>query len=1728
MAPLEMNIFTFYPISTTISANLVISPNTLAAGTSYVFQLVYNSHNGHDFRSASVTITTNDIPRSGIFSVSPHSGEELKDKFFLSASQWADDQVPLLYRFGHFAESGDAVTLKAKNEDSSVEAVLPRGHALTENASLTLDCFLEVYDKLGAYAIRSQRVVVNASALNTSELDSLYDLLANETESNEEDAAIEEVRDVLVPVVVIVTNCSAAPACESLNRNPCSDVEHTCGACFAGNYLGEAGHANTFCYNNTISEDGVDHCFQDASCGSFRECVAYTCIRISQPCSATCLLNGECAYRNDTTGLAMDGCFVDDVGCSPVCDCDSGFNGPECDIPDAELEESVNLVEDIMCQYAADVRAVVDSQDEVLSSDLDAWSTLLLNVINEPFRLSIPSAVCSAALMRGMLNLTNSNGELSLDAQIMQLVLDGVETVLRFELFHAPDLQTSTSQSHLLRNASVLLLSYCRVVTDINATLSVLGQPSYSSTQESLEVAAVVLPPLGPDEVMLSEVTVPHGELYLHFRTVFGGPYCVVSYGAATFSDRMTEMLSMEALYTLSVNVTGKNSSAMTVTPQEEHFVVDLSPPMAPVYREIVNTFNISCLGDGNTTTVPCQNYTQYEVRCSADAGAWNFYCPPDSSMNLTCDRVVSPLPHDFSRQYSEACEVDYSQNGSVACVCIKILPVVYGDQEVGVDFEAVFAFVLADFVDTLWSVQSVSRREARDGAKNLLLLLVVIAFLCAVLLYVDHVAARQAREALVGRKRSQLVPRIITQADIEKDDFVSRFSDAEGMFPEMYRDDAFYQLFITEIKQAHRWISLCFQYDVVYPRHMKFLFLLSVVNCVLFFNSLVFNWVRLDAAVCGQFETVSSCLSEPSKLASGGPMCFWDEEKVSASASNSTLSSYCYPSRPSSSGELVLATAVISGLLSLPVILLLEVIVVHVLCRPVLTPSQVVPTSLMGENLSEDIGWGSSGVGKRGLCGKKRTSAVGVEKREGLLREVSMDVRQLVFDLQQYRSKLKLRELPDFDARWGFTAADIEHFLTEIEHLLSLQVAGAENEVAVSGQGLAVDMAAWFSSFAEDPVVPRLKSKGFRRLWSDVLEVHLKAEAEIAHIDTIPLNDLKGDRMLLLFKYDLLQGILSEVMAKLYLPRLVSRTSAALHRVYLRLRIPVSQGLRNLGCVLLLVLNGFFLLYMFLFSLRQQDAGYRRDWMKGFLVWLALEVALLSTLSMVVAQVVPAVLAVKGLKEMRELFLSAVTGVFADGNQVAPLPVPSVGTRERRNSAGEVVRDSERPLTVQPVVACEDPFNTSPYFFVSRKVAKAFPELIESKVVEQFRSVVPNKPYSRLQAGMRSERVRLRWAACVQVGSAVVMYCFLAVVAAIPELEYYLTSVIGWLMLGFLSHAGGITVLGVHIKFSGNFFLVFVILFYVVLFVAGRNILLLMQKEYKVGRQALMSKEEVKARMRKAKLVNAAHRVGKSKLSNMKKRKLSTVAPADVTTEGACKEGKEAAEKKDVQKDEEKSEVEVEEEEDKEEETDEYKTLPGAGARLQFRGDIFAMLNEPASFDDEEGDDSNSSGDRDSSEDYDRGTTRGTVSVGPESNKRNISRNSQVRMLKSLIASDSDSDSDGFGGSGEANTSEDKLDAGDAVTFLRGQGVRMASPDHALTVAEAVLSRMKSRRKVRPLVDSSDSDSDLDTERFTQAAVLEAFSFLKAKGVTIDDGADTSLYVTVANAMKRPPCKKV
>lgn len=1091
---------------------------------------------------------------------------------------------------------------------------------------------------------------------------------------------------------------------------------------------------------------------------------------------------------------------------------------------DAELEASVNMAADIMCQYARDSEEIALMGESATDySVMDTWLSFLQVLVDEPFRLSMTGASCSISVMQGLLKMHNVYN-IDLDRSRMTLLLDGVDAILRYEQYFRPEGHSNEDRYNLVRSVSHLFLSYCEVLTDVNSTITDLGTPSYESKQNRLAIAAVVW---RPDFDTVTDVTFSHGPFYISIVTLHQGPYCLIGYDAEVYESRMTAMLEMGVLTVVPFNITENGTGT-----HHRHIVVDLS--VVPDRASRLDSFNVTCGGDGNATAVLCMNYTQYEVSCG-EVGVWSFFCPNDTSVNLTCTRE-----RNSTSDYSEVCEVDYLTNDTVSCTCSKMLPVAYGERVVDVEFDFAMLVVCADFLETISTIQSISDDDVLHGAKSLVFMAVILIFLCGVLIYVDIVAERQAQEALLGKARPKTSLKVISQADTEAVDFATRYTDVDGMLPEMYRDDAFFQLFITEVKNSHRWISICFRYDAEFPRYLKLLFLVSVVNCMLFFNALLFNLIVFDSRSCGQFDTIATCLSAPSKFASLQTMCYWNEE---GDVYNSTVSGHCFSTIPSSSGNLILTITAISVFLSIPVMMLLESIVVHLLCRPVLTPKQVAPTSLLNENINMKVGSNCEKFGGGvNLCCTKAHN-VGVEVNDDILRDVNTDIRQLVFDLQQHRLKLKKKAAADFDSRWGFTQLQIEEFLREIENYMS---GVNEHEVVVKRQHRLMEVAhaicGWFSFLTENTRAPPFKEKGFRRLWNDILEVRLKAAVEIALIESMPLNDLKGDRMLLLFKYDLLQGILSQVVAKLYIHRILSRMSSTLSRAYIQNRVHLSKGFRFLGCMLLMMLNAFFLLYIFLFLLRQRNTGYGDEWLKGFAMWVAVDILLISTLSVILGHIFPLGVAFKGMEQANKVFRDILVRVFSDRvDRVDPLV-----NYDRINSSGEIVRHTERASALlQEVEGCEKPFNISPYFFVSWRVAKAFPHLIESKAIDYFRSVVPNTPYSRGRRPLHDIRVKYRLAVIAQNLAMVIAYSLMALITAIPSLEYYVFSILGWLIFGFLGRKSGFTVLGAHVKFTGYFLIGFVIIFYLCIFFVGRRIFQIVHTEYKVGRNNVPRKNE-------------------------------------------------------------------------------------------------------------------------------------------------------------------------------------------------------------------------------------------------------------------------------------------
>ena len=75
-------------IFSSTSINQLVPSHSLTPGQSYVFTLTcrHRSASSH----ASVTVTVNQSPQSGTFSVSPSSGQEMVDSFRFAAARWQD------------------------------------------------------------------------------------------------------------------------------------------------------------------------------------------------------------------------------------------------------------------------------------------------------------------------------------------------------------------------------------------------------------------------------------------------------------------------------------------------------------------------------------------------------------------------------------------------------------------------------------------------------------------------------------------------------------------------------------------------------------------------------------------------------------------------------------------------------------------------------------------------------------------------------------------------------------------------------------------------------------------------------------------------------------------------------------------------------------------------------------------------------------------------------------------------------------------------------------------------------------------------------------------------------------------------------------------------------------------------------------------------------------------------------------------------------------------------------------------------------------------------------------------------------------------------------------------------------------------------------------------------------------------------------------------------------
>ena len=152
-------------VSTIFQFNLVLKPQSLDPGVTYIFTLTCSPLDFPSFTStATIYITTNAPPKSGQYLVTPQSGIELTTFFNLYAIGWSDVDFPISFQFSYQPFGSAALVLQLRSELSSSQSIFSSGNVALNCTVMT---FVTIYDSLDAN-VSTTRFIGQSTQIKTT------------------------------------------------------------------------------------------------------------------------------------------------------------------------------------------------------------------------------------------------------------------------------------------------------------------------------------------------------------------------------------------------------------------------------------------------------------------------------------------------------------------------------------------------------------------------------------------------------------------------------------------------------------------------------------------------------------------------------------------------------------------------------------------------------------------------------------------------------------------------------------------------------------------------------------------------------------------------------------------------------------------------------------------------------------------------------------------------------------------------------------------------------------------------------------------------------------------------------------------------------------------------------------------------------------------------------------------------------------------------------------------------------------------------------------------------------------------------------------------------------------------------------------------------------------------------------------------------------------------------
>jgi hypothetical protein len=881
---------------------LSIAPNALPVASALTLSLTCTSVDSGLTSSASVVVVTNSPPSPGLCQLSTYSGTELSTTFLLSTSGWIDSDIPIYYQFGFISPSSSSrLLIQTKSQLTFAQSTLPAGLA-SKNYSLTTT--FQIYDNLGSSTSEYVSVQVMSSNRNLSAINQLTSIMLTEASGNVD--SLKQTVSIISSIVNAV-NCTGSPNCTALHRYDCSATPNTCGSCLSTDYVGINGDSNEACVSTSDAflfysgGSGVagQSCSTDADCSdSWYVCDSQsgTCAVPNKGCLSNCSNDGgDCVFVVLGSLEVISECLVSDPRCVAQCQCNTGFYGTDCSLSETELQtlqDTIYQLLDALVQAAdlelLDAAAVNFRTNSLISLTTKAY---LVNDAAAELAYNLSFVLLSAA--------ANS------DSVVASSAVDSISGVVD-NIFEAT---TSTTGGRRLTTASSTLSSGSMLDKLATAYTSqmVSGQDAQSVVMTNFRLVAGIAPTTGNLSVSLPQTSLEASANSSASSVTITNP-----------SEGSTIGVTAVPLYILGSNMSYSNESSSNVTAavmrisnsddfscdstQEYRFQFAHYQPesFGPTNASDVNvTVTTLCsLGEAATVYESCPYGLFIPVHCDGNSG--------NAIVTVCPSRVRSPsctVSTDFSTDFATCDVLNYTAT-TTTCRCSSCLfantsstgssrrSLSSSSSTANAEASNVIALSTYTFTEYISVMQSASKFNSLNSLRSSALVIGIFAFLwvgtAIGIVGLEQYRQRQRRHATKIAQKS-VTPhshrlettksgRFEVQVEMQYANLEECLLDyIKELFSPTFSDYSGTARLFQELWNRHQYMSVL-ALDYGYQQWVGAFYLLTNLTANFFMLALFFDLeFPSDDGTCELLTTESLCVSKKSLFHSARTKCAWD-----------------------------------------------------------------------------------------------------------------------------------------------------------------------------------------------------------------------------------------------------------------------------------------------------------------------------------------------------------------------------------------------------------------------------------------------------------------------------------------------------------------------------------------------------------------------------------------------------------------------------------------------------------------------------------------------------------------------------------------------------------------------------------------------------------------------------------------------------------------------------------